>query len=343
MTVLTLTLGAHLGLSKEKQEVHPLRHAFQLKVIERNCQERKEAGEWFEKLGVEDAKTEALSSEDCLPVAKARYQAFLKQSQSQDPSKFWSDLGSPKANLSKHFSYSEITQLFTDGKKFSVSEWKVFQEWFGDSFTQRFQEELFPSVKNESILKAQVENKNILWILDPYRKILSTENSLDPEQIRAKIKNLEIVELSPYGNSDSQAEELKNILQIRLKKKHTLISSGRASAILLKTLDLHPSLLSNPNIESWLNLDGQLYGSKPQKSRAPASAVDNFQERILVGVRMQYLDSLDRNPPLGKGFPVFNVLLPRKQKEILREKIIPEETNVEISNWKSFERMLQGN
>lgn len=339
----TLSFGTQPALSKGNSPSGAVRAAFDLKVFERNCQERLDTGLWLKNIGHDDQTQENLLMEDCLPTAKARFEAFVAQAETQEPNAVWTDIKKQRKNLSQHFSYAEIVELFPDGKKFSVSEWKVFQEWFGDSITQKFQKELFPISKDPTLLKAQIKEKNILWILDPYRKILSTENTLDPVSLKSIAPNLEIVELSPYGNSESQADELKSILQVRLKKKYTIISSGGASAIMMKTLDLHPALLSHPNIQSWLNLDGKLFGSKPDKGRSLASAPDTFQERVLAGVRIQYLDSLERTPPLGKGFPIINVLPSLKKNELLRAKIIPEEQSIEIQNWKAIERIFQEN
>ncbi len=340
---VTLTLGTQPALSQGTPLSGAVRAAFDLKVLERNCQERLDTGTWLKNIGHDDQTQETLLMEDCLPTAKARFEAFVSQAVVREPSTFWTNLKKQKKNLSQHFSYNEIAGLFPDGKKFSVSEWKVFQEWFGDSITQKFQKELFPISKDPTVIQAQIKEKNILWILDPYRKILSSENTLDPFSLKRFAPNLEIIELSPYGNSESQADELKSILQVRLKKKYTIISSGGASAIMMKTLDLHPALLSHPNIHSWLNLDGKLFGAKPEKGRSLASAPDTFQERVLAGVRIQYLDSLERTPPLGKGFPIINVLPNLKKNDLLRAKIIPEEQSVEIPSWKSIERMFQEN
>jgi hypothetical protein len=314
-----------------------LRGAFDLRIKELQCQERKEAAEWFARLGLEPEAMNLANSASCQPEAQ-KLREYLGQIADDLPSPLWQQIRDRKPL--KKVSFDEVQATLFDQKKFSALEWRLAREWFGEKHTSELQKKTFPATKNPQQLAAVLQTEHTLWILDPYRKILSGDASADPETLKKEFPKIEVVELSPYGNAESQAEELKNILHKRLHQKINLISSGGASSIVLKTLDLNPSLLAHPNIAAWINVDGQLFGAKAKKSRDLASAVDTFQEKVLVGVRLQYLESLERSPALGKGFPIINVLIQQNSQGLWREKVLSEGEIVQLKSWQDWKKLF---
>lgn len=329
--------GAKGSGSSEVTLPTAVRTAFDLRVQEVKCLERKEAAEWFTRLGLEPEEMNLSTSPTCQAEAE-KLAGYLSKVSSELPSPIWQQI---RARKPVKMSFAELQTSLSDQKKFSALEWRIAREWFGAKNTMELQKKTFPVAKNSQQLAQILQKEKTLWILDPYRKILASEGTAEPEMLKKEFPNIEIVELSPYGNAESQAEELKNILHKRLHQKINLVSSGGASSIVLKTLDLHPSLLANSNIAAWINVDGQLYGAKAKKSRELASAVDTFQEKVLVGVRLQYLESLERSPALGDGFPIINVLFQKNGQDLWREKVLSEGEIVELKSWQEWKALLR--
>ncbi len=212
-----------------------------------------------------------------------------------------------------------IKTKFPNARQFSALEWSVIREWFGREVQETFLRETFSM---QELNKAPSKGKGrLIWILDPYRKLLHSSSGQDTTPYAAERKTLEnlgyqvdILQLTAFEHVEDQAEELKHFLFSQLGSPFTLVTAGDASAILLKTLDLYPSLRANEKIQAWLNVGGRLYGLKPQTGRSPASlGRENGRAELLTQLAKRELHrlhqgSLQRRPPLGKGFPIINII-----------------------------------
>jgi hypothetical protein len=336
---LLLVLNIVYPLNSEA-DTQFLRAAFDQKVNWKRCEERLETARWLETLGIELESLEPQKEANCVQKSRAAFFETIQSQATQSPL-LVKKLELQKSLSQEDFSLNEIQKAFPDTKEFSLLEWRIFREWFGDKNQAAQLHSNFSISKNKDALAEPLKAPKILWILDPYRKMVSDRTILEPTNLLAKNPKIEIIELSPYGNAESQAEELKNILNVKAKEHITLISTGGASSIVMKTLDLNPSLRASEKIQSWINIEGKLYGEKPKKTRGLASAPDAFQEKTLMGVRLQYLDSLERQPSLGKGFPIFNVIFGEKFTHEVREKILVEAETIQMKKPKDLENLFR--
>jgi hypothetical protein len=320
-------------------ETQFLREAFDQKVKWKRCEERLETALWLENLGTEIESLTEKNEADCVQKSRAAYFDAVQEGMIQAPA-LATKLKQQKPLAEKDLSPSELQNIFPDAKDFSLLEWRIFREWFGEKNQSLQLKTTFPVSQKKDALIQPLQAQKILWILDPYRKMVSEKENIEPASFLPKNARLEIIELSPYGNADSQAEELKNILYVKAINPTTLISSGGASAIVMKTLDLNPALRMNEKIHSWINLEGKLYGAKPKKTRGLASAADAFQEKTLMSVRLQHLDSLERQPSLGKGFPIFNVIIGEKFNQEAREKILVDAETIRLKKTRDWESIF---
>ncbi len=226
------------------------------------------------------------------------------------------------------------------GKLLSVLEWNLIQIWFGRTTQEAYLRQAFSMEEAPTEPKlALLENAKIIWVLNPYRKILPSSDSPEAKDVAALNSKIETLEISGFPELDAQAQELRLFLRKFNNAPLVLVSSGEASAMVNKMLDLYPALRTESNVQLWLNLNGRLFGQTPPKptgrklasisSASPASAADTFEAQTLAGLKQLRLETFERPTPLGKGFPIINVVAWEKNKrptENLRESLIAEGT-----------------
>lgn len=233
------------------------------------------------------------------------------------------------ANEAKAMAFLQAN--FTQPKELSPLEWQVIGEWFGKSTQEKFLRESFAL---QELPAAKGETQQIVWVKDPFRKLLpSLPDSLDKSELEKINPALITLEVSAFPNVDDQAEELRHSILSLGEKSFVLVSDGEASAVVLKMLDLYPGLRDRENIRGWVNVSGRLYGrpeKKEKKGRSIASVADQFSQGALLDLKRLRQDSLVRSAPLGDGFPIVNILSlddARRPAENLREALVAEGTS----------------
>lgn len=216
---------------------------------------------------------------------------------------------------------------FPHPKELSPLEWQAIGEWFGKATQEKFLREAFAL---QELPSAKGEAQQIVWVKDPFRKLLpSSPDSLDPAELEKSNPGLITLEVSAFPRIDDQAEELRHAILSLGEKNFVLVSDGEASAVVFKMLDLYPGLRDRENIRGWVNVSGRLYGrpEKKEKGRAIASVMDQYSNGALVDLKRLRQESLERSAPLGDGFPIVNILSvenARRPAENLREALVAE-------------------
>lgn len=218
---------------------------------------------------------------------------------------------------------------FAQPKELSPLEWQVIGEWFGKATQEKFLRESFAL---QELPAAKGEAPQIVWVKDPFRKLLPSPDSLEKSELEKINPELITLEMSAFPNIDDQAEELRHSILSLGEKNFVLVSDGEASAVVLKMLDLYPGLRDRANIRGWVNVSGRLYGrpEKQKKGRALASVVDQFSDGTLLDLKRLRQESLERSAPLGEGFPIVNILSldnAHRPAENLREALVAEGTS----------------
>lgn len=232
---------------------------------------------------------------------------------------------SPAANEPKAMAFLQAN--FTRPKELSPLEWQAIGEWFGNAAQEKFLRESFAL---QELPATKGEIPQLVWVKDPFRKLLRSPDSLDKSELEKINPGLITLEVSAFPSIDDQAEELRHAILSLGEKNFVLVSDGDASAVVLKMLDIYPGLRDRENIRGWLNVSGRLYGraeKKEKKGRAPASVADQFSEGALLDLKRVRQDSLTRSTPLGGGFPIVNIISldgGRRPAENLREALVAE-------------------
>ena len=149
-------------------------------------------------------------------------------------------------------------------------------------------------------------------------------------QLRAQGYQSEDLEIEFFSRFDDQAEALHLALKQRLEKgPFALITAGHGSAVFLHALDLNPSLLADPGILGWVNMNGKLFGDPLAPTRAPASLTkaDRQIEEAKHELLLLREGRTTKQTPLGAKFPVLNlVTMAGKNRPgvSLRDSILPE-------------------
>ena len=249
---------------------------------------------------------------------------------------------------------ADLAKLFPESKGISPLEWQGIMEIFGNKAQQKFLSETFAiaTEENSAVINSNKlvgKSEKILFLDNSLRKLSLIEggalselkpylNAINPTEIVASLKaegfDAELLSLSPFAKFDDQVEELYRILQNR-EEHFNLVSAGETSAIVLRALDLYPSLRSLPSIKKWINMNGRLYGFSSSflesiKGRTPASKqtisplVDS-EENIKKELHSLNKESRLAEPVLGPGFPIINLISGSKGNRFpnnLRESIV---------------------
>lgn len=231
----------------------------------------------------------------------------------------------------------DLEESFPEAKRMSALEWATLSEWFGSPLQQKFLRTSFEKNMNAQSLGQIPKVAKALWVGSPFPALHSAQE-LSSERaekdallasLRAAGFKTEESPQSAFIALEDQCEELKLALTAATAEAPVLlVSFGEGSALVQKTLDLHPVLLKHEGIAGWINLNGKLYGEPHnQPKRAPASleranrqALESRQ--ILLGLRAE---SFVRGVPFSAKFPIWNFVSASGEKDRnLRESILPE-------------------
>lgn len=244
-----------------------------------------------------------------------------------------------------------LKKSFGDAKSLSVLEWQVVQEFFGRVTQESFLKESFGAGELAKIAPSE-KNIKVILILDPFRRLLGSKDSLEKKDLEELNLSVDAVEISSFASVENQAEELRHYLLKKSNESYVLVSSGEASAVVHKLLDLHPSFRTREELVGWVNADGRLFGRAPEpkenKGRKIASIehsrADRFESDALSGLRQLRLESLERQAPLGLGFPILNLISTDESfraTKNLRESIVADGSNIFIGKGPAWKRIRE--
>jgi len=244
-----------------------------------------------------------------------------------------------------------LKKSFGEAKSLSVLEWQVVQDFFGRVTQESFLKESFGAGELASS-QALGKNIKVVLILDPFRRLLGNKNALEREDLEKLNLSVDAVEISSFSSVENQADELRHYLLKRSNEPYVLVSSGEASAVVHKLLDLHPSFRTREELVGWVNADGRLFGRAPEpkekKGRKLASIeqsrADRFESDALSGLRQLRLESLERQAPLGLGFPILNLISTDESfraAKNLRESIVADGSNLFIERGPAWKRIRE--
>jgi len=232
-------------------------------------------------------------------------------------------------------------------------EWQCANEWFGRATGDAFLKIAF-AMEELPARATTAPPGALLWIADPLARFAAKDEIAHGAAVHAQVKNqlekegysIQDLDIGAYTRLDEQAEELHLALARRIDegKPFTLVSSGYASAVLYRTLDLNPGFLSNPSVLGWVNVNGQLFGDDHTISRGPASA--SKADRPLHEVRHEQLllreERLGPQTPLGARFPVINLVTlsgTHRPASSLRDSVLPEGRTVYLRDGDGIARL----
>jgi hypothetical protein len=225
-------------------------------------------------------------------------------------------------------------------------EWQCAAEWFGHPTADAFLKSVFAMDELPADAPAPNGKRTVVWVADPLQRFMAKDQASKVTAGRASLRNqlekqgyvVEDLEVGAFTRLDEQAEDLHLALAQKITDgtPFTLVSSGYASALLLRTLDLNPGLLSSNVIEGWVNVNGQLFGGDDEAlSRGPATA--SRADRQLHDTRHELLllreERLGPQTPLGAKFPVLNLVTfsgAHRPGANLRDSILPDGRTVYI-------------
>jgi len=203
-----------------------------------------------------------------------------------------------------------LEENFPEAASFSLLEWELLEEWFGKDLVLAHLRQKFPArtaTKSVEEEKLNPESVKIIFVDDPF----------SPKRKMAKEKEIgdAILQLSQFPNLEQQAEELKIRLE-NIREPFVIVTKGRASATFQKLLDLQPQLRVDPRVRGWINWEGNLSGKKllSKANGRQLASLQNQPAKNLLEIKAKralYLlrkEDLERQPGLGKGFPILNLL-----------------------------------
>ncbi len=257
-----------------------------------------------------------------------------------------------------------LWELHPDPRALTVLEWKMLGIVVGENIRNTFLLTAFsPEPWNNTRAPAadakssfQGNTTELVYIENEYQwnsagneiqRMMA--NLPEPQVLKKGVARLEklgikvhTMALSPFPNIDDQAHELEHSFEV-LKRKTSapiiILSSGLASAVVYRWLDLHPENRDRSDIRAWINWNGRLYGVAPgvhsaaalekaekmlRHSRSPAAETD---WELAASVLKPQGETANPAVPLGPGFAVINfVPLAGKDHpaENPREAIVPE-------------------
>lgn len=246
-----------------------------------------------------------------------------------------------------------LEKTYPQARRLSPLEWEIIREWFGPQTQEAFLRSAFRISDLETEATATLTSAiKIIWVLDPYGRLYGDSTPLKKQALEKDFPSLETLAITPFSQVENQADELKQFL-LSQKQPFVLVSGGDASAIVHKTLDLYPGLRSLESLTGWVNVNGRLYGraekkapGKPGRGLASVqnSLPDQFESNALEGLKSLRKERVERATPLGKGFPILNLVSERSRPcANLREALVMEGTTWFVKKdeaWKSVRNAL---
>lgn len=241
-------------------------------------------------------------------------------------------------------------------RNLSASHWRAFGTLYGFSARDRLFESAFAAKDVSTSLdrspasyqthdsveivfvedgRATVKNYGSRPLLRPFSGFLeASDATAEAKALESQGFRVHYLKVSPLGSLNDQAVELDHALA-RLKetkkasKPLVIVSSGEASMVVRQWLDLKPERRRDDSYAGWVNFNGRLFGipvaaNTPDRSaqRSPASLAD---WEILRQFSAPQRQALQPEAPLGRGFPILNLL--RLEKGAIdnpREAVVPE-------------------
>lgn len=280
---------------------------------------------------------EAEQAEARLTEARIRYHS-IRQVDAEDLEPWQRELlDGKKIARGPHPNPQHLSFLQTylpEARQFSAFEWQLVEQWFGNPTQEAFLRWAFAA--DEVAQEESKEDPPLLWIQNSHRIMGSAAVA---EEAAMKALGAEPLRLSAFARIEEQAEELRRQL-VERSGSALLVSSGEASAVVLKMLDLHPGIRQNPHLLGWINVDGKLYGES--SARAPASSANaNIEAEQRRRLRR---DAIERPTPLIDGFPIVNLVSTDKNHRPgrdLRPCLVPDGSTKIVSKgsaWKALRR-----
>jgi hypothetical protein len=205
-------------------------------------------------------------------------------------------------------------------KAWAPVEWEVVGDWFGRPTEDSFLKSIFSMDSVPATPPTAGPPRAFVWVTDPLSRYLSKSEldraNLEHERVKKNLAkqgiSVEDVEVAAFSSLDEQAEGLHLALAKRLTAgtPFFLVSSGYASAVLNRTLDLNPLLLRSSPIKGWVNVNGQLFGEECKSIRGLASISRADQPLSDTKRELALLREgrLSPQAPLGAGFPILNLV-----------------------------------
>ncbi len=248
-------------------------------------------------------------------------------------------------------SLANLSESFPNARKFSPLEWQAFGEWFGISMQDTFLKQTFAISAAPAREPAAVKNTRLLWVDDPFSRLIpkneiarwKAERSATLAQLQKQGYATEEITLSSFARINDQAEDLQLSLEKYMEAgPFLLLSSGHGSAVVMKTLDLHPAMLSKKEILGWLNLNGQLFGQTMESTfRKPAAETKADRQTAEARHELMLLsrERAEHRLPLPAKFPIVNLVSfggKSRPAMNLRESLIPEGKSFFLSDGNSL-------
>lgn len=224
-------------------------------------------------------------------------------------------------------------------KRLSSLEWLAISEWFGTATQEAFLKTAF-SVQRAQGARVR-ENANILWVEAPFQKLALESSDVfrgfsrwlrASERTRDFVKRsglrTDSLQLSAFTRIDDQAEELFRVLKEKKSEGVFVVTTGEASAIMHRAMDLHPEM-RDWDLGGWVNFNGRIYGLTPGGSAVTArrDPVRDMEREALSELHRLHGESMLPPPPLGEGFPIVNLVSAEGEARPaanLRESLVPE-------------------
>lgn len=287
---------------------------------------------------------------------RERVQQLLKRQKSQ----FQSFGRTVRENSARHPASLEVDKSaleflhkrYPTPKRLSALEWLVISEWYGPRTQEAFLKIAF-SMQGSQASPAR-EQAELLWIQSPFQKLAaeSTDTFRHFQRwLRASEKTKEFVnatgmqtqslDLSAFVKVDDQAEELFRLLKDRHKEGMVVVTTGEASAIMHRAIDLHPEM-RDWEIAGWVNFNGRIYGlpAGPIRRQSTRDPVRDMEHEAISEFHRLHGETLLPPAPLGEGFPIVNLVSVQGEARPaanLRESIVPEGRSFLVESGKEAE------
>lgn len=256
-----------------------------------------------------------------------------------------------------------LWQIHPEPTNLTALEWKTISTLYGNEVSRAFLLSAFtPNTWNNRRAPASTKpmfygNTAEVVYIEGGHQWLASGSSLQaivanvprPDVLKTDVLRLEAlgmkvhkITLSTFPKFDDQAHELQHSLSALREKTDApllLLSSGIASAVVYRWLDIYPQNRDREDLKAWINWNGRLYGAslsasaektlsqaeqEQDKKRSPASEADWF---LAASLLQPQVEASSPAMPLGPGFPIFNFITLNNNDlapDNLREAIVPE-------------------